>query len=62
MFKFPCNFNTQSLCCFEIQEKLSLNCVSSSAVQELMRGIRLQLNSLITGNRQINVLCFVSRR
>ncbi|CAH3186356.1 unnamed protein product [Porites evermanni] len=32
-----------------IKEKLSLNCVSSSAVQELMRGIRLQLNSLITG-------------
>lgn len=34
------------------QEKLSLNCVSSSAVQELMRGIRLQLNSLITGNHR----------
>lgn len=32
-----------------IKEKLSLNCVSSSAVQELMRGIRLQLDSLISG-------------
>ncbi|KAJ7392067.1 Nucleolar protein 58 [Desmophyllum pertusum] len=33
-----------------IKEKLSLNCVSNSAVHELMRGIRLQLDSLITGN------------
>lgn len=32
-----------------IKEKFSLSCVTSSAVQELMRGIRLQLDSLISG-------------
>lgn len=41
-----------------IKEKLSLNCVSSSAVQELMRGIRLQLESLITGlpNKEMSAM------
>ena len=32
------------------QDKFSLSCVTSSAVQELMRGIRLQLDSLISGD------------
>ncbi|KAK2170100.1 hypothetical protein LSH36_4g04025 [Paralvinella palmiformis] len=32
-----------------IKDKLDLNCVSNSAVQELMRCIRAQTNSLITG-------------
>ncbi|KAL0110850.1 hypothetical protein PUN28_014059 [Cardiocondyla obscurior] len=32
-----------------IKDKLSLSCVSNTAVQELMRGIRSQLDSLITG-------------
>jgi len=32
-----------------LQEKLSLHCVSNSAVQELMRCIRSQMDSLLTG-------------
>jgi len=32
-----------------IKEKMSMNCVASSAVQELMRCIRTQMDSLITG-------------
>ncbi|XP_001641027.2 nucleolar protein 58 [Nematostella vectensis] len=32
-----------------IKEKLSVNCVASTAVHELMRGIRNQMNNLITG-------------
>merc|ERR1712047_184237 len=32
-----------------IKEKMEMNCVTSSAVQELMRCIRGQMNSLITG-------------
>jgi len=32
-----------------IKEKMEINCVTSSAVQELMRCIRGQMNSLITG-------------
>ncbi|XP_074646077.1 nucleolar protein 58-like [Tubulanus polymorphus] len=32
-----------------IKEKLDMQCVSNSAVHELMRGIRSQVNSLITG-------------
>lgn len=31
------------------QEKFQVSCVSNSAVQELMRGIRSQVDSLITG-------------
>lgn len=32
-----------------IKEKLSISCVYSSAILELMRGIRQQMDSLITG-------------
>ena len=32
-----------------IKEKLSISCVHSSAVLELLRGIRHQMSSLITG-------------
>ncbi|XP_028393169.1 nucleolar protein 58-like [Dendronephthya gigantea] len=32
-----------------IKEKLNLNCFYSSAIQELMRGIRSQMNNLLTG-------------
>ncbi|KAL3855412.1 hypothetical protein ACJMK2_014623 [Sinanodonta woodiana] len=32
-----------------IKDKFNINCVSNSAIQELMRGIRNQMNSLITG-------------
>ncbi|CAB3984772.1 nucleolar 58 [Paramuricea clavata] len=32
-----------------IKEKLNLNCCYSSAIQELMRGIRSQMNNLLTG-------------
>merc|ERR1711909_102829 len=32
-----------------IQEKFDISCVTSTAVNELMRGIRQQMDSLITG-------------
>ncbi|XP_046863688.1 LOW QUALITY PROTEIN: nucleolar protein 58-like [Xenia sp. Carnegie-2017] len=32
-----------------IKKKLNLNCLYSSAIQELMRGIRSQMNNLLTG-------------
>ncbi|KAK3611773.1 hypothetical protein CHS0354_014124 [Potamilus streckersoni] len=32
-----------------IKDKFNISCVSNSAIQELMRGIRNQMNSLITG-------------
>eukprot|EP00808_Paulinella_micropora_P010553 g46100.t1 len=32
-----------------IKEKLGIQCVSTNAVQELMRGIRMQIDTLITG-------------
>ena len=35
--------------CFVSQQKFSINCVSSPAINELMRGIRGQLTNLITG-------------
>ena len=31
------------------QDKFDISCVCSTAVNELMRGIRTQINSLITG-------------
>lgn len=38
------------------QDKLHLSCVHSSAIDELFRGIRLQIDSLITGGQE-SILC-----
>jgi hypothetical protein len=31
------------------QDKMNISCISSNAIQELMRGIRNQMNNLVTG-------------
>jgi nucleolar protein 58 len=38
-----------------IKEKLEIKCINDSSVMELMRGIRLQLDSLLTGVGEANL-------